>query len=59
MTHLERPLRVGRETNWHATSKAREDGKRWRLAAPDVGGLRVFLKQGGVLRREAAETVVA
>ena len=27
---------AGRETDWHATSKARGDGKRGRLAAPDA-----------------------
>ena len=59
MAHLAQPVRVGRETDWHATSKAREDGKRGRLAAPDAGGLRVLLEQDEALRSEAAETVAA
>jgi hypothetical protein len=49
----------GRETDWHATSRTREDGKRRRLAAPDANGLRVLLEQDEALRREAAETVAA
>jgi hypothetical protein len=35
----------GRETDWHATSKQREDGKRRRLAAADAVGLRALLAQ--------------
>jgi hypothetical protein len=35
----------GRETDWHATSKRREDGKRMRLAAADAAGLRALLAQ--------------
>jgi hypothetical protein len=35
----------GRETDWHATSKRRENGKRARLAAADAAGLRALLAQ--------------
>jgi hypothetical protein len=35
----------GRETDWHATSKRRESGKRVRLAAVDAPGLRALLAQ--------------
>ncbi|HET6187112.1 MAG TPA: hypothetical protein VFE59_08930 [Trebonia sp.] len=35
----------GRETDWHATSKRRESGKRARLAAADAAGLRALLAQ--------------
>ena len=36
---------AGRETDWHATSKRREDGKPRRLAAADAAGLRTLLAQ--------------
>lgn len=37
----------GRETDWHATGKRHESGKRVRLAAVDVPGLRALLAQEG------------
>jgi hypothetical protein len=33
----------GKETDWHATSKRRDGGKRRRLAAADAAGLRALL----------------
>ena len=36
---------AGRETDWHATSKRREDGNRRRLATADAAGLRALLAQ--------------
>ena len=40
---------AGGETDWHATSKRREDGKRRRLAAADAAGLRALLAKEEVL----------
>lgn len=44
----------GRETDWHATSRKRLNGRRVRLAAPDADGLRVLLGQ-----HEAVSAVAA
>ena len=41
----------GRETDWHATSKARRNGKRRRLAAPDAAALCSLLAQDKALTR--------
>ena len=44
----------GRETDWHATSRLRRNGKRRRHAAPDAAALRALLAQDEALRGKVA-----
>jgi hypothetical protein len=45
---------AGRETDWHATSRVRVNGRRRRLAAPDAAALRALLARDEALSAEVA-----